>query len=42
MARLWLELALLAIAWSAVNCDKYKIGVGIGDITGPAADINMV
>ncbi|CAG2182998.1 unnamed protein product, partial [Oppiella nova] len=27
---------------SLAGCDKYRIGVGIGDITGPAADINMM
>jgi hypothetical protein len=27
---------------AATDDDKYKIGVGIADITGPSAEINMV
>ena len=25
-----------------INCDQYEIGVGIADITGPAAEVSMV
>ena len=32
---------LLAVTTDADN-DQYKIGTGIADITGPAAEINMV
>lgn len=31
-----------AAATPAINDDEYLIGVGIADITGPAADINLV
>lgn len=33
---------LLIVKLITINCDQYDIGVGIADITGPAADINMV
>jgi hypothetical protein len=32
----------LILIVSRIKCDEYRIGVGISDITGPAADINMV
>lgn len=35
-------LTFLAVLTSAERGDVYKIGVGIADITGPAAEINMV
>ena len=38
-----LAFCLVAIASvNGLNNDEYKIGVGIADITGPAAEINMV
>ena len=35
-------LILITFLSNCAKCDKYRIGVGIGDVTGPAADINMV
>ena len=35
-------LTFLAVLTRGERGDVYKIGVGIADITGPAAEINMV
>ena len=35
-------LTALVVVVAVVNADEYNIGVGIADITGPAAEIGMV
>ena len=38
----FLQLILLVLVGVVYGDDDYLIGAGIGDVTGPAAEINMV